>query len=212
MDPIDSSSIWQKWVNQKWTLNLTKFTSIRVNDNFGANCLTIEGYLMQYYFLWDKFIIGTNQQVEWGGCPHWTWTSDETSTKLIPQPGRASPAAWKVEPHALCNGRHHHACWLSLRWTWIKFADKFCCCKHPGAWDSCWPTSFWAKVQNAFLALINCHEGFVLLIYSCWKCILCLLIALMKLVMKAFVLLIYNWSKCISMFEESRPFQDYHIY
>ena len=33
-----------------------------MNDNFGANCLTIDRYLMQYYFLWDKFIIGTNQE------------------------------------------------------------------------------------------------------------------------------------------------------
>ena len=122
-----------------------------MNDNFGANCLTIEGYLMQYYFLWDKFIIGTNQQVEWGGCPHWTWTSDETSTKLIPQPGRASPAAWKVEPQCMMQ-REAPPCLLAQSQVNLNqiFADKFCCCKHPGAWDSCWPTSFWAKVQNAF--------------------------------------------------------------
>ena len=25
------------------------------------------------------------------------------------------PAAWKVEPHALCNGRPYHACWHNYR-------------------------------------------------------------------------------------------------
>ena len=37
------------------------------------------------------------------------------ATKAHTTPGRAMPAAWKVEPHALCNGRPHHACWPSLR-------------------------------------------------------------------------------------------------
>ena len=35
------------------------------------------------------------------------------------------PAAWKVEPHALRNGRPHHACWQSHRLNCIISADEF---------------------------------------------------------------------------------------
>ena len=59
------------------------------------------------------------------GSPSGEWAEKGTSPHPLQPLKPFLPAAWKVQPHALCNGRPYHACWPSHR---SLIGDNFCCC------------------------------------------------------------------------------------
>ena len=80
------------------------------------------------------------------------------------------PTAWKVEPHAESTGRHSHACWRNLRWNCYQFADKFCCCNHPGAGDllNPWEILEWVLLSDWKSVVIFRSTAWVVDFISTW--------------------------------------------
>ena len=81
-------------------------------------------------------------------------------------PGGHCQQHGKLNPNAWRKGRHHHACWHSLRWTCTKIADKFCCCKHPGARGGRWWKAIRETHIRRFCSLLICYCKYVETVHS----------------------------------------------
>ena len=132
------------------------------------------------------------------------------------------PAAWKVEPRALCKGRPHHACWPCHRWNCIWVADEFWCCEPPGARDhmlSIRPTIWLTETLHyrclQFLyAILRCHWIYNWGIWlKCWSSLTHSRRNRLSRSKQCYVHYIYwfnNCSKYISVLKAFGPVEDYH--
>ena len=72
----------------------------------------------------------------------------------------------KQSYHLWKNLKFNNACWNSLRWTCTKIADKFCCCKHPGARGGRWWKAIRETHIRRFCSLLICYCKYVGTVHS----------------------------------------------